>query len=375
MNKTKINVIESKTNSMTIQKPLSPKSPITPPTGPSSLSNAINEIAKEYKRNEEILSTIKQIGFDHTTAIKITNTLQGTVWKANRINKSNKTKSSVIKVTNKFLYQNSAAIIDNKLYRVSEDIISEKDILKYLSQDKNCPDSIVQFQGFLQTADDYWLIMEYGGESLFDFVTKAHQLIKRGVIDRENWNKMVIVIFKQMIECISYIHSKNVAHFDISLENFLINDVKIGIKSDSNIEKIMFDVNDVHIKLCDFGLAHKFTKYNFVSKKWCGKTAYKSPEVYNKQNKFLADMNDIWCIGICYFMLLTGGNPWCFAHESDKAFVYAKNNSVEQLLKCWNIDYVNKHSIFLLESIFQCENERISLSDIKKYFYKFMCIV
>ena len=101
---------------------------------------------------------------------------------------------------------------------------------------------------------DYYLIMEDGGGGLFDFVFKAHQLIKTGDIQISEWHKVVKIMFKQMIDCIQYIHCKNVCHFDISLENFLINDVPVSIKRCSNgNEVIVFDTDQIHVKLCDFG--------------------------------------------------------------------------------------------------------------------------
>ena len=72
--------------------------------------------------------------------------------------------------------------------------------------------------------------MEDGGGSLFNFVTKAHNLIQTGSIEISEWHKTVKVIFKQMIECIKYIHSKGVCHYDISLENWLINDVGVDVE-------------------------------------------------------------------------------------------------------------------------------------------------
>ena len=65
--------------------------------------------------------------------------------------------------------------------------------------------------------------MENGGHSLFEFISSAHQIIDAGHMDVSEWHKFVKIVFKQMIECIQYLHSLNICHFDISLENFLIN--------------------------------------------------------------------------------------------------------------------------------------------------------
>ena len=98
--------------------------------------------------------------------------------------------------------------------------------------------------------------MEDGGDqSLFEFVFNAHNLIQKGYLELTEWHKVVKIIFKQMIECIKYIHSKNVCHFDISLENWLINDVAVNVIKTTNGKKVKFCCDDIQIKLCDFGYA------------------------------------------------------------------------------------------------------------------------
>ena len=81
-------------------------------------------------------------------------------------------------------------------------------------------------------------------------------------------------------------HSKNVCHFDISLENFLINDIDIVYSNDGQI-KFCFD-SKIQIKLCDYGLAEIFDeeKSEFESTKYCGKRNYKSPEVTDENGRF-----------------------------------------------------------------------------------------
>ena len=91
--------------------------------------------------------------------------------------------------------------------------------------------------------------MEDGGHSLFDFVAKAHRFIENGQIEILEWQRIVKIIFKQMIECIEYVHNQNICHFDISLENFLINDIDVVVKDN----KLCFQSDDIAVKLCDFG--------------------------------------------------------------------------------------------------------------------------
>eukprot|EP01084_Bolivina_argentea_P168155 291684_1 len=170
-----------------------------------------------------VKAILKDAGF--TNIVQKAHTLQGIVY--NALNQSTN-QHVVIKVTNKDLHKNGIAIVENEKHKVNENIIMESSILKYLATDrKNIPKSIIKFYDFYQCNVNFYLIMEDGGSDLFDFIKKAHGLISMDIIHMNDWHKVVKIIFKQMIECIEFIHSKNVCHFDISLENFLINDVKV----------------------------------------------------------------------------------------------------------------------------------------------------
>ena len=69
------------------------------------------------------------------------------------------------------------------------------------------------------SAHNFYLVMEDGGHSLFAFVQKAHSLIQAGNLEISHWNEVCKVIFKQMVECVEYLHSQGICHMDISLEN------------------------------------------------------------------------------------------------------------------------------------------------------------
>merc|ERR1719361_1184087 len=132
-----------------------------------------------------------------------------------------------------------------------------------------------------------------------------------------------------------------------------------------------FVLDDIQIKLCDFGLAQKFTKNECISRKYCGKQRYKSPEVINEKHAFDAKANDIHCLGICLFMLVTGGGPWETAHPLDKNFIYVKKNSIFQMLNAWNIlHYTDRKTICLFDAILCSEKKRANILQIKKYIEK-----
>lgn len=89
--------------------------------------------------DRKITSIIHKAGYHHV--MKLTKTLQGSVWRA--VQKSSN-QQIVIKVSNKGLTDNQIVIIDNTKYNVYENIINERKILKYLTKDKECPQSIIK---------------------------------------------------------------------------------------------------------------------------------------------------------------------------------------------------------------------------------------
>ena len=68
--------------------------------------------------------------------------ITGSIYRS--IHKSAK-KNVVIKATNINLHSQSVAIIDAKHYKVNENILKEIAILKHLTDDQNCPKSIVKY--------------------------------------------------------------------------------------------------------------------------------------------------------------------------------------------------------------------------------------
>lgn len=100
--------------------------------------------------------------------------------------------------------------------------------------------------------------MEYvcGGD-LLSFVRKRTKLT-------ENIAKF---IFRQIIEALQYIHSQNVVHRDIKLDNILI------------------DLSN-NIKLCDFGVSKEYKRGELMTEQ-CGTPAYIAPEILTNNVQFV----------------------------------------------------------------------------------------
>merc|ERR1719410_1819281 len=340
-------------NSVSAQSPQTPMSKQSPST-PSELS--------EYSHAQKFNKVLERLGC--TNAYKVANSLQGSIWRAQTKNNTNE--NVVIKITDRDLHKKSKAMIQGHSYDVMEDVVAESSILKYVTERKECPKSIVRFKQFLKSQTSFYFVMEDGGSSLFTFIKKAHQLLRTKQIDFAHWHKVVHVIFAQMVEAIAYIHSLNIAHFDISLENWLINDVKVDVQSNGKTQQMKFVLDTIQVKLCDFGLAQMFTNAKCLSNKYCGKEPYKSPEVINKNECFDAKSNDVWCLTICLFMICIGGPPWNAALTSDGNFVYAMKNNIFSLLTQWKVaQFVAPEWIHLFNAVFQCEKSRLNIFQMR----------
>jgi MAP/microtubule affinity-regulating kinase len=91
------------------------------------------------------------------------------------------------------------------------------------------------------------------------------------------------------------LHSKQVTHRDIKLENIIID--KKGV-----------------IKLIDFGFCCS-TAQDALLKIFCGTPSYMSPEIVNKR-EYLGAPTDIWASGVLLYAMLCGQFP--FKGVSDK---------------------------------------------------------
>eukprot|EP00484_Ammonia_sp_Unknown_P027794 CAMPEP_0197042956 /NCGR_PEP_ID=MMETSP1384-20130603/19257_1 /TAXON_ID=29189 /ORGANISM="Ammonia sp." /LENGTH=345 /DNA_ID=CAMNT_0042474165 /DNA_START=25 /DNA_END=1062 /DNA_ORIENTATION=- len=311
---------------------------------------------------------------------RIASTLQGQIWRALRSSDSHQ-HSVVIKVASKALHGKRLVMKGDTQLAVHEDILKEIYIAKLLSSCPKCPSSIIQYHECFQTKHDLYLVMENGGSPMFDFVANAHRCLDHHTLRNTNWKKVTRAILKQIVEGVAFMHSQNVCAFDISIENMtLAKDLSIAVCNEftnkEQFEFIHID-KDLQVKLIDFGLAERFeplrsecvdAKSRFLSNKHCGKRNYQSPGVLNTHKLFDAAANDVWCIGVCLFMLAAGCMPWYVANESDASFRCIMNGQIRPLLKSWNkLALFDDDLIDLLTKIFRPEARRISIVQIQQH--------
>ena len=161
-------------------------------------------------------------------------------------------------------------------------IMYETDLMRKLRHP-----SITKILETFETDQYFLIIMEYiSGGNLQSFLKKRRKLNE----------KTAKILFKQIIDGIKYIHSMNIVHRDIKLENILL------------------DLNN-NIKICDFGVGKKI-RPNQILHEQSGTPVYMAPEIL-KNEGYLGFPVDIWSSGVALYIMLSGTVPFNKTHLQD----------------------------------------------------------
>lgn len=145
-------------------------------------------------------------------------------------------------------------------------------------------DNIVNTYDIFDSRKKLYLVIEYmeGGE-LFDIIAD------QGHLSEQRASQVV----REIIKGVDYLHEVGVVHCDIKPENILC-------KSRSW---------PLQIKLCDFGLANFYDKYNnSTMTAMIGTPGYVAPEVV--QRKPYGPPVDMWACGVVLYVMLSGRMPF-----------------------------------------------------------------
>ena len=176
-------------------------------------------------------------------------------------------------------------------------LINEISILKEL----NHP-NIIRLIDFIQSSNHSNVIMEYcNGGSLSQILEQYGKPFPIEIIQ---------YFMRQIVDGLKYIHSKNIIHRDIKLDNILVNFKTIEDKNNLNLLSS-------EIKIIDFGLSIKLGEGENANT-YVGSPINMDPIILNKYKKAggfekLLSYNekaDIWSLGTICYKMLTSYNPF-----------------------------------------------------------------
>lgn len=152
-------------------------------------------------------------------------------------------------------------------------------------------DNVIRLYDVFCVDNELFIITELGrGGDLFHLLT-THP--KHGVTEA-----YAAKTVSEMLSAVGFLHSRNICHRDLKLENWVLESGK--------------DVWSP-LKLIDFGLSTHFTPGHRLSRV-VGSSYYVAPEVLKKS---YTEACDLWSLGVIVYMLLSGAPP--FYGKNDEA--------------------------------------------------------
>merc|ERR550539_895084 len=98
----------------------------------------------------------------------------------------------------------------------------------------------------------------------------------------------------------------------------------------------------------------------------CGKMYYMAPEVYAQQ-PFDGRAVDMWAVGVCLFMMLTGQSPWEHPSPLDARFRHFTNGHLIRILTGWNMNLSPDAIDLLQQMLFRDPRDRLSLQQVRNH--------
>ena len=186
--------------------------------------------------------------------------------------------------------------------------------------------------------NNHYMVMPLAKTDLFS-------ILENGPIRNDDVKKYM----RQIIEAVKHMHSRDVIHMDLSVENVLLS-------------------MENNVIVCDFGLSRVQKQESDMNGIYGGKIRYMAPERLTG-GPFSGFMSDVFSIGVILFVMLTRTNPFesaTLSCDSFRLMVYEKK--MRDLLKHWNLsDLVSEEAEELILGMICLEKERMTLSEVSEH--------
>lgn len=279
----------------------------------------------------------------------------------------------IIKESKRWHVENRVSI---RGLNVAEDLGQEIAMHQKLMKQADCSPNIVRLVDVCEDPSYIYVITEYcQGGDLFQYVHSRHPVYQKKTINSpvhsssekmdvepmakvesmeveripnelQVWFHSIRGLFRQLAQCIAWMHRHRFCHRDLSLENVLL--TKDGV-----------------VKVIDFGVCKQYKPKNetFRTKPgFVGKQGYCAPEVYTMK-EYDGRKADAWSLGVILFLLLTGAPPYRVPVNSDPGFRIIISGDMPKMLEAWKRPLEPDAQDFLMK-VFKFESERISAEDM-----------
>jgi serine/threonine protein kinase/CRP-like cAMP-binding protein len=185
------------------------------------------------------------------------------------------------------------AALKNKQPCVLADVIDEIHLSLSLAHPH-----VVNVYDFYQTKTTVHVVMEYlRGGSLLDAINEANESLQKRNAGSETLKPPfsetdAAFAARGLLGALEHLHSKNVAHRDVKLEN-----VMFAVRGDYRT-----------VRLVDFGLAMRGKTSRDKMSAQCGSPGYIAPEIVH--GKHYTAAVDVWASGCVLFAMLNGRLPF-----------------------------------------------------------------
>lgn len=183
----------------------------------------------------------------------------------------------------------------NQRMRVSW--VREVEVLKHISHP-----SLIRFINSFSTPRHHVLVLErlVGGE-LFDLLSN-HQ----AELAKREW--LVRRLFGELANAVGWMHSINLVHRDIKLENIILTRDLFSSSAPSPLRPQ--DLGPIPLlKLTDFGLSRFIEPSGTLLETRCGSEEYAAPELIIGK-KYDGRKTDVWAMGVVLYALVCGSLPF-----------------------------------------------------------------
>jgi serine/threonine protein kinase len=170
---------------------------------------------------------------------------------------------------------------------------------------------VVKLIEICTTKKIHCLALQYipGAKNLYDIVTENGALTE----------SFTLLICRQLVSALMYVHSKNILHRDLKMNNVLL------------------DASFSHCLLIDFGLSN-FWYPGQVMNTHCGSAEYAAPELFKRVPMYGPGI-DVWSFGILLFGMLFGQLPFQIEKDNLKCLI----NHIQRGLTEDHHRAMNKH--------------------------------